>query len=264
MLAKLEIGRQATRDHQLWQANVFEGYRSECRDKIAWGLGDCCKASGAGAKTSNQQAMAQLGLRAAIRRVASAGSPHTHDVLFSADDLRHGLKDLFKGRYTALQPSLSYYGLKVSLSSGVLQFSFDPASFAAAVALAVIANLLECSDEEKLLGLRVGAGLCRHQRSWCSKRRFFSCKEEREAYCCYRSKIAKAAAAQFDAQLRKPGGYCGGYTLAELEKVDFDKIDMSGFIADFGVEVDESLLQRYKADSLEYAKAKEKEKSKNP
>ncbi|MBF2735050.1 MAG: hypothetical protein ISN26_03035, partial [Betaproteobacteria bacterium AqS2] len=43
-LAALEIGRQATRNYKLWEMNVFKGSYAECRDKIAWGLGDCCKA----------------------------------------------------------------------------------------------------------------------------------------------------------------------------------------------------------------------------
>lgn len=258
-LASLEMGRQASRHFTPGTYRLFEGRYGECRDKIAWGLGDCCRANSAGRNTSNRHALAQLGVKYAVRKVATVGSPHTHDVLYLTNDLTRGLQALGQGRLASLQQPLSFYGVKVSLAGGALKFSFDPASFAIAVALAVIANLLECSADEQLLGLRAGAGLCQFQRSWCSKRRWFSCKEEREAYCCYKSKIAKTLARQINRQLKK-GNYCGGYSIEELQRVDFDKVDMSGFINDFKIEVDDKLLREYNSGSIDFAKEAEPSK----
>lgn len=238
-IAWLEVARQAgtyvtgtgTNKKDL---RIFSGTRNECRDKIAWGLGDCCRGGKPDNSTHNRATLINLGISKAIRGVNAIGSRHVRDILFVSTDLQRSLKGLGQGLtgMSTFGVPLSFYGVQVSLTQGALSFGFSPAGFALAVALAVISNLLECSNEEKLLGLQVGNQLCTQVARWCSKRRLFLCKERREAYCCYNSRLAKSIATVAKQQLNQGSGHCSGFTVAELEKVDFSKVDLAPLVAD--------------------------------
>ena len=275
VLAKLESIRQMAVYMTNDSYEVFAGVEGTCRSDVSWGLGSCCKASGDRTSTTNAVALAQLGVGHVIRGVSTLGSPHTYDILFQADDIVDYLGNLGQSVLgSALSPSLSYYGLQVSATKGALAFSFDPASFAVAVGLAVIANLLECGQHEKVLGVKLGAGLCYETRRWCSKRRFFFCKERSKSFCCFNSRLAKQVNQQGLAQLRgrrdlrgcanggcsqnpytnKPaagGGNCRGLSHDELRALDFSKIDLSSLIAEFTPELDAGIYGRYLQDNLD-------------
>lgn len=107
---------------------------------------------------------------------------------------------------------------------------------------------LQCNDEEKILAIKRGSGLCEYSHEWCSKKTFFgSCIEKKRQYCCYRSTLARIINQQGRAQLGKGG--CGGFTLEELQKLDFSKMDFSEFIneivpADIDVEQRKQKVQK--------------------
>ncbi len=61
--------------------------------------------------------------------------------------------------------------------------------------------------------------------------------ERKESSCCFNSRLARIINEQGRAQLGKGWGSqkhpdCSGFTAAELEKLDFSKIDLSEFIAE--------------------------------
>ena len=257
-LALLETGRQIVKYFDPNDTKIFEGTRSECRYKVAWGLSNCCRSSNSG-RTNNKYALAQLGVSHAIRNVSTIGNPHTHDILFLTEDLQKGVAGLGQGKlFSTFSPSLSYYGLNISLTKGVITFGFDPTSFAVAVALAVIANLIKCDQHEKVLGMRIGAGLCYGGHRWCSKRRWFTCKERKQSFCCYNSKLAKTISSQGKRQLNIDQNHCGGFTQEQINKIDFDQIDLSEVVNDFNTSVNKSILNDYVNNNKKITKQKVK------
>lgn len=255
-LASLEAARQAgtyvTRGPG-GEIRVFRGETSNCRSKVAWGLGACCRPSAQGRQTTNMQALAELGVTHALRGVLASGSEHTHDVLFSAETLKAGLGSMSVGGIAqAFSPSLSFYGLEVAVTEGALSFGFDPTSFAVAVALSVISNMLRCHQDEQILSMRIGAGLCDATAEWCSKKRLFSCKERTRTYCCYNSRLARLVARQGLAQIGAPAR-CDGFTTAEFRRLDFGRIDISSFVSELSPSVDPALVERYRRESGEAA-----------
>ena len=249
-LARLEAVRQEANylSHGDWR--VFRGFRSYCRSKVGWGLGTCCRPSGHGGQTSNKQALAQLGISHALRGVLATGSPHTHDSLFLVEDLASGLKNLgISGAAATFSPSLSFYGLEVAVSEGALTFGFDPASFAVAIGIAIIANMLACTQEEKIVSMKRGAGLCETVHEWCSKKRLFTCKEKTRELCCYNSRLSRIVSTQAKAQLRWDKNVCTGFTVVEFDRVNFEDIDLSEFARELNPSVDSALLDRYIAES---------------
>lgn len=262
-IVKLEIARQAATYHDGAStgfgvdnnARAFLGYASECRDKILFGLGDCCKGGIVDESTHNRSALASLGISYAIRGVEAVGSRHVRDILYTNVDLNSSLRGLgqgLSGLADNFSPAFSYYGLEVSVSQGVVSFGFDPASFAVAVALAVVSSLLECTQEEKLLGLRVGNKLCRMTRRWCSKRTLGFCRERREAYCCHNSQISRILNEAAATQLSEyASNACTGILLDDLARLDFAQIDFSEVIAEMNthnIDVD-AMLARYRNDN---------------
>lgn len=116
--------------------------------------------------------------------------------------------------------------------------AFDPATLAWQIAFQLIMQALQCDQSEQILALKKGRGLC-HQvgERYCSSKFFGTCVEKKESYCCYNSKLAKIIAVQGGAQVGKSFGSpknadCSGLTVAQLESVDFSKIDMTEFIDD--------------------------------
>ncbi len=251
-LARLEMARQAGHYLDNYNLRIFAGTEAQCRDKVLFGLSDCCRADATGNNSTNRQALAQLGISLAVRGIESIGSEHTFDSLFLNNRLANSLLGLGKGVQgisSAFAPSLSYYGLEVSISNGVLSFGFDPASFALAVSLAVLANLLECDNQEQLLGLQVGAGLCTKVRDWCSSRGLFGCREEREAYCCYNSRLARLIAGQANVQLNRAIDDCSGLKVEQLGELDFSEIDLEEFVAELGIPDVDSELLRFRSEN---------------
>ncbi len=236
-VALLEAGRQGSTYLDPDSLRMFQGTHAVCRDKIAWGAQDCCRADGAGRNRTNAAFLAELGLQAVRRSAASAGSEYVFDTLYAGD-----LASSLNGLVGAMPPGagssgslFSYYGIEVSFSGGGAVLSFDPVSFAIAVAASVIGDLLSCDANEQLLGLRTGASLCLKYAEHCTSRSFFGgCRTEKEYYCCYNSVLARLVAEQGWAQLGSSyvqDGSCPGFSVEQFAELDFSSIDLGEFIA---------------------------------
>ena len=173
-----------------------------------------------------------------------AGSTYVYDVLAMSDS---GFANFLTQKLFPAHPGLaggelftpqfSYYGVQVSYFGGQFAVAFDPVSFAFAVALHFITQLLECEESEQILALKRGRDLCHGVGSWCSSDTPFGCREEKEGYCCYNSKLARIVSEQSRTQLRRDWGppwgpNCAGLTQADLESLDWERMDLSEFIAD--------------------------------
>jgi conjugal transfer mating pair stabilization protein TraN len=153
------------------------------------------------------------------------------------------------GSSSVFSPSFSYFGLTVGYGapaagttvllgeSGTFFVGFDPASFAIAIAIYIIMELVSCEQEEQILGMKKGQNLCVHVGTYCSQKVLGVCVQKKQSYCCFNSRIARLIASNGRAQLGKSWGDpkspdCGGLTPAELQMVDFSLIDFSEVVGD--------------------------------
>lgn len=99
-------------------------------------------------------------------------------------------------------------------------------------------GLARCSRAEKALGKAKEKRLTLYVGEFCSKRRLGICIEKKRGYCQFDSKLAQIVQQQGRAwQLGIGFGSgsspkCRGMTSAELQKIDFSKIDFSAFYDD--------------------------------
>lgn len=104
--------------------------------------------------------------------------------------------------------------------------------------------LLACkSDWDQVLELsqKREQGLCHWNWKWTSKKGPLGVKiEESESYCCFNSKLGRIINEQGRAQIGKGWGNpadpenpdCTGFTVEQLQSLDFSQIDFSDFYAD--------------------------------
>lgn len=89
---------------------------------------------------------------------------------------------------------------------------------------------LQCTKEERELGVRRGSNLCVLARTWCSEKKpVIGCVEESRAWCCFKSILAKLVNRQGREQLGLPLSSCDGFTIEQLQKLDFSKMDLTEF-----------------------------------
>jgi conjugal transfer mating pair stabilization protein TraN len=144
-------------------------------------------------------------------------------------------------------------------ASGTAFLAFDPTSFAIAIAIYIITELVSCDQDEQVLGMKRGQNLCVHVGTYCSSKVLGVCVQKKQGHCCFNSRIARLIASSGRAQLGKSWGApatpdCGGLTPAELQKVDFSLIDFSEVVADVvaSVKVPDYAIDRAKTKIESY------------
>ena len=98
-----------------------------------------------------------------------------------------------------------------------------------------------CSDDETRLALKEGARLCHHVGDWCSScvrvlGRCVRCITHTHMKCCFNSLLARVINQQGRAQIGKGWGSpespdCSGFTIAQLQSLNFASMDLSEFYA---------------------------------
>ena len=161
-------------------------------------------------------------------------------------------------------------GVEIMAANGGIGYPvyFNPYAFAFAVGMHVIMQAMTCSEDEAVLAMRRGASLCSDKiGDWCSKEVLGVCITRKRSYCCYNSKLAKIINVQGRAQLGIGWGdekspSCSGFNAAQLQDIDFSKIDFSEFVGEVMDAVDMSQIQsdltssqsgEFKEDSLQKA-----------
>lgn len=234
------------------QFRIFKGTRDECRFKN-WGLSVKCCDSTSGAKSNHNVANDLL-----VKSVAnvgeyalSVGSKFAYDALYPgvAEMSQYGFAAIIPMDTafspTSFSPSIGAYGLSIGTSAGVgaspvttlfttaggteVGLYFNPYAFAFAIAMMVYQELTSCEEEELLLSVRKGAGLCELTGTSCEGKIFKTCKQQ---HCCYNSKLARIINEQGKALIGKAKNDCGGFSPEEFERLDFSAIDMAEFIGD--------------------------------
>ena len=97
----------------------------------------------------------------------------------------------------------------------------------------LLVGLGNCSASEIELAEERNAGNTHYLGKYCSKRTFFGvCVRRSRAWCVFGSKLGRILQQQGRAQLGIGWSSCRGFTVAEIEGIDFASLDLSEFTED--------------------------------
>lgn len=100
------------------------------------------------------------------------------------------------------------------------------------VATLIIQMIYKCTKPEMELMVNVQLKKCSYVGSYCDSKVLGQCVVKKQSYCCYDSPLARIVVEQGYKQLGKTQGepkapQCDGLTLAEMNRLDWDRIDLS-------------------------------------
>ncbi len=238
-MSMLEATREAGVYLDADRMQVFKGEDNRCRDRL---LKNCCYADGAGAGMNNQS-------------IFGTGSRLVYDILMDSQNqqfIYQGLSALlmsggFSGTFTSYGVTIAVNGAalpagSVAVYSGEsVVVAFDPWSLVIAIIIYIVLSMMSCNEPEGRLAMKEGAGLCHTVGTYCSSclmvlGKCVSCVEHTTSKCCFNSKLARIVNEQGRAQVGKGWGMagspdCSGFTLAQLQRLDFAAMDLSEFYA---------------------------------
>lgn len=238
-MSMLEAGREAGIYLDADRMQVFKGEENRCRDRL---LANCCQSDGAGAGMSNQS-------------LFGTGSRLVYDILMNDQNqqfLYQGMSALllgggFSGSFTSYGVTVAINGTALPVGSVTvyagdsLVVAFDPWSLAITAIMYVVFSMMSCNDEEGRLAMKEGARLCHGIGTWCSSciRVLGSCVyciERTTSKCCFNSMLSRIVNEQGRVQIAKGWGTakspdCSGFTVAQLQALDFAAMDLSEFYA---------------------------------
>ena len=162
------------------------------------------------------------------------------------------MNSVFSGTFSTYGFTIAVNGAALPAGSTVLYSSsavagegvvvaFDPWSLVIAVIIYVILSMMACNEEEGRLALKEGASLCHSVGTYCSSCLrvlgiCVSCVERTTSKCCFNSMLARIVNEQGRAQIGKGWGGaqnadCSGFTVAQLQTLNFAAMDLSEFYA---------------------------------
>ena len=158
----------------------------------------------------------------------------------------------FSGSFTTYGVTIAVNGTALPAGSTVLYSSsavagegfviaFDPWTLVIAAVIYIVLSLTSCNENEAVLALKEGAGLCHSIGSYCSScirilGSCVSCIEHTTGKCCFNSMLARIVNEQGRGQIGKGWGDarnldCSGFSIAQLQSLDFARMDLSEFYA---------------------------------
>lgn len=96
----------------------------------------------------------------------------------------------------------------------------------------LLVGLGNCSPAERELARERHAGHTRYLGEYCAKRILGICIHRERRWCVFGSKLGRILQEQGRAQLGIGWGSCRGFTVAEIEEIDFDALNLDEFTAD--------------------------------
>ena len=94
----------------------------------------------------------------------------------------------------------------------------------------LLVGLANCSAEERELAEERNAGNTHYLGRYCARRTFFGvCIRRARAWCVFGSKLGRILHQQGRGQLGIGWGSCRGFTVDEVEAIDFERLDLSEF-----------------------------------
>jgi conjugal transfer mating pair stabilization protein TraN len=235
----LEAAREASVYLDTDNLQVFKGESNRCRDRL---LKNCCYADSAGAGMTNQS-------------MFGVGSRLVYDTLMNAGNrefLYQGMSALltgggFSGSFTSYGVTVAVNGTALPTGSAVLYagdsvvVAFDPWTLVIAIVIYIVMSMMSCDEEEGKLAMKEGAHLCHAVGTYCSSclrvlGHCVSCLTHTTNKCCFNSVLARIVNEQGRLQVGKGWGSaqapdCTGFTIAQLQSLDFASMDLSEFYA---------------------------------
>lgn len=237
-IAYMEAAREAA------EYNIFKGEAAECSGKL---LVNCCKAKGGGQGGNNNVIASTLGTAAfklGAESIYVYGSQYVFEGLMNSGSeiLAEYAMQALGAEILSMSGTFSVWGATFSVTAGqgVAFVGFDPYSFILAAIIYVVMDSMKCSQDELMLQMRRGQGICHRVGTYCASKFLGSCTEKKESWCCFPSKLGRIINEQGRTQISKTWGTakapdCSGFTLDELTLLRFDQMDLSEFIADIRV-----------------------------
>ncbi|OQC18072.1 conjugal transfer protein TraN [Candidatus Skiveiella danica] len=234
-IAGLEVQREAGQYIDPNTLVVFQGYDNRCRKKL-FGLVNCCKGGGSGGSSFSNMSL----IAGAASQVAGAvGSSYTFDALFTSDAPDVVIQG-FEALFGAGGGSSALAGLMAGdLSVSSFIETLVPGPWSLAMLAIQLSGLLSCDQAEQILAMKKDNRLCHSVGSYCSARIpiIRTCIQTTQTYCCFNSRLARILNEQGRAQLvRSWGGAkspdCSGFTVAQLQSLDFSRMDLTEFYAE--------------------------------
>ena len=249
-VAMLEAQREAGKYLDADALHVFNGYDNRCRKKL-FGLVNCC--SGGGTDVSLFTNL-NLILAAGGQVLGAVGSSYTYDALFTADapqSVIAGFETLFGvGGGTSALAGLMAGDVSVASFVG----SLAPGPWTIAMLAIQLSGILNCEQAEQVLAMKRDSRLCHSVGSYCSSRTPIVkiCVEKTESYCCFNSRLARILNEQGRAQVGKTWGSaqspdCSGFSVAQLQSLDFSRMDLSEFYAEIAPKLPDAGAMRARA-----------------
>lgn len=110
-------------------------------------------------------------------------------------------------------------------------------------------GLSSCSAEEKSLSKQRDQKQCHYVGTYCADKVLGVCTRKKSTYCCFGSKISRLFHEQGRPQLGKGWGSakdpdCAAFSVEELSKLDFSKMDLSELFSDLMKNIDKTALKK--------------------
>ena len=96
----------------------------------------------------------------------------------------------------------------------------------------LLVGLANCSAGERALAEERHAGNTHYLGTRCARRVFGVCLRRERVWCVFGSKLGRILHSQARPQLGLGWGSCRGFTVAEVERIDFASLDLSEFADD--------------------------------
>ena len=239
-VAYLEAQREAGKYLEPSGLQVFKGFHNTCTKQL-FGLVNCCNKGGTNALSMFTDLSLALN---AISTVGKASfSSYTYDALFTSDAPGFALTGFEALFGTGLDSGLAGL-LAGDLAVGDFIMSLVPSYWTIAMLALQYSGILSCSEQDKTTAMKRDANLCVEFGDYCSScinvfGKCVACLERTKSYCCFNSELARIINEQGRAQIGKTWGSdtarnpdCSGFTVAQLQSLDFSQMDLSAFYAE--------------------------------
>lgn len=238
-LVQLEIARELAAYGDISADQFFRGEALHCRDRA--GTTSCCRLETRESTSNAAFGQAVIFAGQAVKEgIKYVGSPYVYDALSWSKHTEGMLRRLYgNAKSGAYSPSFSYWGLTATYVPATgWSFSFSPSGFLASAAMTAYSHWSACTAEDAKVSLARGERLCHYVGERCVKKTpGLGCTERQEVYVCFNSRLAKIITTAARDQLGIGWGtpdapIARGLTMAELELLDFSRIDFSDFVLD--------------------------------
>ncbi len=250
VITQMEILRQAS------NYDIFVGESGTCHKNL---IKNCCKTQGGGQGGRNDVIATTIGttlFKVGVEEVKVWGSKYVFEGLMNSGSemLQEYAMSLLNGGSLGMSGSFTVWGAEFAVTTeGIAFVGFDPTSLAISIATYIVMDLMTCEQDEQLLGMKRGQGLCHEVGSWCDSKVLGVCLSKKEGWCCFPSKLGRIVNQQGRNQIGKSWGDpespdCSGFTTDELKKLRFDRMDLSEFVNDI---IPKSVSSSYAKGRLE-------------